>query len=166
MTAEIREYYVYQFKYKGEILYVGSGKKDRINHVLSGTSNSKYLNQFTLFGYDEELAIVEKVKTRLTQEKSLELEYKLIREIRPIFNLLGVRNHSRHEADLYIEQHRFSHIFRTLEWKESKTLEQRYQDEMKRVNEYSEILEVRIKELLEINKKLEDRLNTPLYRHL
>lgn len=166
MNIESKEYYVYQMSYKGEILYIGSGKKDRIDHVLSGVSNNKYLNQFVIFGYDENLVKVEKIKTRLTQEKSLALEYDLIASIRPIFNRLGVCEYSSSKAELYIEQHRFSHIFRTLEWKETKTLEQRYQDEMKRVNEYSEGLEVRIKELLEINKKLEDKLNTPLYRYL
>lgn len=85
MNKEL-DHYVYVLEYKGKPIYIGSGRKSRINHVFSGCSHNKYLNEW-FFYHDKELASLRKVREHLSKDESIGHEFSLILEYRPILNI-------------------------------------------------------------------------------
>lgn len=85
------KYYVYVARYRGIIVYVGHGCGDRINHVSSGTSSSRQLNElyFRKVHLNDEPVICEKVNTNLTKQKAIKIEEALIRKHNPLCNTSG-----------------------------------------------------------------------------
>jgi len=81
-----QDHYVYILEYEGRCLYIGSGRKSRINHVLSGISHNKYLNEFSFY-CDREKATIYKFAENLTKEESLKIELEEIRRRRPYLNI-------------------------------------------------------------------------------
>ena len=86
---ELKDYYVYQLNYRGAPLYVGYGRGDRINHVLSGVSHNKALNTFVAFGFNEKEISLEKVLSNLTDKQARNIESALIDNLKPLFNIKG-----------------------------------------------------------------------------
>ena len=86
-------YYVYQVTLKGEVVYVGKGKGNRADHVLSGKSHNYNLNKLyfehLLLGAD--LPVVEKVKYFSNEESALGFEAYMIRELLPIYIIFRVK---------------------------------------------------------------------------
>lgn len=85
----MNDYYVYVLKYRNKTLYVGYGKGDRINHVLSGTSHNKALNTFVAFGFDNKEICLEKALSNLTDKQAKNIERSLIDNLMPLFNIHG-----------------------------------------------------------------------------
>lgn len=85
------KYYVYVVKYRGIIVYIGHGCGDRINHVSSGTSSSRQLNElyFRKVHLNDEPVTCEKVNTNLTKQKAMKIEESLIRKHNPLCNTFG-----------------------------------------------------------------------------
>lgn len=83
---------VYIVRYKGEVLYIGEGKKGRSEHVHSGVSNIYTLNKLHFSGevFDMEVISCD------CKEQSKELEKKLIKSLRPLYNT----EHSKTEYEL------------------------------------------------------------------
>lgn len=77
-------YYVYTARDSdNNIVYVGSGKGNRINHVNSGCSHSKLINSH-VHTYGE--LTTEKVACSLSKNTALELEQDYINRYAPKFN--------------------------------------------------------------------------------
>lgn len=140
-------HYVYKLTYKDQVLYIGSGKNDRIKHVLSGSSNNSFLNMFSIFGFDEKEITLKKVKRGMTQDQSLIYELELIRKHSPIFNVKSNDEHQYAETMHYLEQHKFNRMFYCLGWEESQPYIKQHTDEIS-------LLKQRIGKLEEQNKAL------------
>lgn len=91
MSVETEQHYVYIVTLKDEIVYVGKGQGRRINHVLSGSSHNKYINEAyyrsTLLG--EPSMEVEIDSYFYSSEDALKCEAALIRKHKPPFNVVG-----------------------------------------------------------------------------
>ena len=91
MVNDTEQYYVYIVTLVDEIVYVGKGQGRRFNHVLSGKSHNKYINEAyyrsTLLG--EPMMEVEIGQWFSSSEDALKHEAGLIREHRPVFNVAG-----------------------------------------------------------------------------
>lgn len=105
----MNDYYVYVLKYRNKNLYVGYGKGDRINHVLSGTSHNKALNTFVAFGFDKKEIFLEKVLSNLTDKQAKNIERSLIDNLMPIFNIHGGNSSALKVAE-YLFIHRYFQI--------------------------------------------------------
>lgn len=78
------EYYVYVAKdADGKVVYVGSGKGARIEHVTSGHSHNSSLNKHVL---DGNILVVEKVSDCMSKQDSLEEEQRLQDLHKPKYN--------------------------------------------------------------------------------
>lgn len=86
IQAEHQDHYVYVLEYEGKCLYVGSGRKSRINHVLSGASHNKYLNEF-YFYCDKEKLNLSKIAENLSKTDSLKIEMNEIMLRSPYLNI-------------------------------------------------------------------------------
>lgn len=151
-------YYVYKLTYKEQVLYIGSGKNDRIKHVLSGSSNNSFLNMFSIFGYDEKEITLKKVKRGMTQDQSLIYELELIRKHSPIFNVKSNDDHHYAETMYYLEQHKFNRMFYCLGWKESQPYIKQHTDEISLLKQRIDKLEEQNKALINTCSRLEKEL--------
>ena len=83
------EYYVYQVTLGDEVVYIGKGKGERYNHVLSGKSHNYNLNKLyfehLLLGAD--LPVVDLVGHFYNSEDALKYETYLIRDLLPTYNI-------------------------------------------------------------------------------
>lgn len=92
-------YVVYQVTYtnqetkKEEIVYIGSGTRERSKHPLSGKSSSKELNE--LFFLEPNSLSVLILRENLSKEESLELEKGYIEAIPPRFNIIHNPNRKK-----------------------------------------------------------------------
>jgi len=73
---------VYIARYKGDVLYIGEGKRGRSEHVKSGISNIYTLNKLHFSG---EVVDVEVIPCE-TKEQSKRLEKELIQYLQPLYN--------------------------------------------------------------------------------
>jgi len=85
----MKKFYVYKVYHEGRIIYVGKGSGARGDHVLSGCSKNKILNEYyfrhTLLGE----ALPTLVKEYVAGESSaLKLEHELIYVHKPVGNTL------------------------------------------------------------------------------
>lgn len=78
-------HYVYIAQHDGKPYYIGSGKKDRYKHCLSGTSHSFLLNQHFFCSADKLEVVI--YQEGMTEEDALALEYRLILEHNPPYNV-------------------------------------------------------------------------------
>ena len=78
--------YVYLAHSSGELVYVGRGSGNRYRHVFSGRSSSHQLNCLYHDGKPAEVSFHSK---SLTYSESVELETKLILELKPKYNIVG-----------------------------------------------------------------------------
>lgn len=79
-------YIVYEVKYKDELVYIGSGKTGREQHVLSGKSNNVNLNR--LYFADPENVTILVIRENLTKEEAIESERDFIMAAEPKFNTI------------------------------------------------------------------------------
>lgn len=82
------KYEVYVCKNESEVLYIGQGKIGRHKHCTSGTSHNKELNRYYFLNGGK--MFVDIVATQLNKTESLEMEAKLIKDMKPRFNVVGV----------------------------------------------------------------------------
>lgn len=73
---KMNHYYVYVCRYKGVVVYVGKGSKERLNHCTSGKSSSKELNVLVASGAE---VFVEKIAENLTEDMAMYLESSYIK---------------------------------------------------------------------------------------
>lgn len=76
-------HYVYMAFDGEQLVYVGSGKGDRCNHVTSGISHNKELNRMHFSGKE---LFVYKAFERITQAEALRLESVIIKLMNPSAN--------------------------------------------------------------------------------
>ena len=81
----MKEVYVAYGK-DNEVLYVGQGNTGRYKHCLSGTSHNRDLNRYYFRNGEDGSIRVEVLHTNLTQDESIEIEMKLINQLKPLFN--------------------------------------------------------------------------------
>jgi hypothetical protein len=81
------ENYVYVAYHGTEIVYVGSGKGNRCEHVTSGASHNRELNRYY---FDDVHLHVQLFATGLSREKALKMETALIKLISPRCNTRDV----------------------------------------------------------------------------
>lgn len=90
IVSNEEDYYVYKVLLKGEVIYVGKGKGRRSRHVLSGKSHNFKLNEYyfrhTLL--DEPCPVVKKVKFFKEEDKALQYETYLIKDLLPDCNIM------------------------------------------------------------------------------
>lgn len=102
----MNDYYVYVLKYRNKTIYVGYGKGDRINHVLSGTSHNKALNTFVAFGFDNKDTDLNKIICGLTEKQARNIESALIDNLKPLFNIKGGNSSALKVAEyLFVHKH-------------------------------------------------------------
>ncbi len=86
-----KEFYVYEVRLKGELVYVGKGTGRRFNHVLSGRSHNRHINETyfksTLLG--EPPLEVDIIKWFDCSDEALAYESDLINTHKPDFNIRG-----------------------------------------------------------------------------
>lgn len=68
-----RDYYVYACEVNGNLVYIGKGKDNRLDHCTSGISSCKELNE-DLFRYGKYKFNVFKVVDGLTEEQAFAME--------------------------------------------------------------------------------------------
>ncbi len=85
------KFYVYTVLLDGAVIYVGKGTGKRSDHVLSGKSSNRLLNEFfyrhKLLG--ESLPVVTIVSRHSKESLALKKEDMLIKEFNPICNVAG-----------------------------------------------------------------------------
>lgn len=85
-VLNLKNYYVYVCKNGDEILYIGCGYGNRLNHCTSGRSHVVGLNEL-VFKHGKECLVVYKIKKGLTKEQALKLEGDLILKLHPKLNV-------------------------------------------------------------------------------
>lgn len=80
----MEDYIVYEVAYNGKIVYIGSGRRGRQEHVKSGASHSPDLNR--LFFTDPDNIHVTIIRENLTKDESLEMEKGFIQATEPMYN--------------------------------------------------------------------------------
>ena len=98
------KYEVYAAEYKGDVMYVGSGKKDRHKHLTSGTSHVYLANKHH---FDNKLLAVSIIFTTDSKEESLEVEKAYIRDLKPAWNEKNTTNKNKHKKvdnKFFVEQ--------------------------------------------------------------
>jgi len=88
------DYYVYEVYYCGILAYIGQGQGDRLDHVHSGRSHNKLLNEVyyrnQIFGEPKvEVQIRKRYRTR---KEALSAEKHWIGRLKPLFNYTHSRN--------------------------------------------------------------------------
>lgn len=99
------EYYVYVLKYGKDVLYIGYGCGDRVNHVLSGVSHNKALNTFVALGYDPSKLTIIKLMEDIGRDLAQIVEYRLLQVINPLFNI-NVSNSTPLKVAEYLYEHK------------------------------------------------------------
>ena len=90
------DYIVYEVHYKGRVVYIGSGKRGREAHAISGKSHSYDLNK--IFFTEPDTLNVVIIREDLTKEESLLMEKEYIQATEPIYNkALTSRNRKVHK---------------------------------------------------------------------
>jgi hypothetical protein len=89
MSKDTKNYIVYVVRFEDEIVYIGSGIKDRHNHCISGTSHVYDLNRLHFEG---KVVDVKVIKTNITKQESLVAEKELILLHRPKFNKVYLKD--------------------------------------------------------------------------
>ena len=89
MSKDLKNYIVYVVRFEDEIVYIGSGIKDRQNHCTSGTSHVYDLNRLHFEG---KVVDVQVVRGNITKQESLVIEKELILLHRPAFNKVYLRD--------------------------------------------------------------------------
>lgn len=84
MLKDARDYYVYAAKHDGRVLYIGSGRLSRIDHVNSGRSHNREINRHF---FTHGAMVVEKLHTELTRAESLRREVLAIDLLDPPYNV-------------------------------------------------------------------------------
>lgn len=95
---------VYVADYKGEVMYVGSGKKGRHKHLTSGCSHVYLANKHH---FDNKLLAVNIIFTTDSKEESLEVEKAHIIDLKPLWNEKNTTNKNRHKKidnKFFVEQ--------------------------------------------------------------
>lgn len=87
------DYIVYEVRYNGIPIYIGSGKVGREEHVRSGCSHNSDLNK--LFFTDPDNIVVTVIRDNLTKEESLQSEKEFIEAYEPQFNVVYTQRHSK-----------------------------------------------------------------------
>lgn len=83
------KYYVYEVTFEGETIYVGKGQGSRVNHVLSGKSHNRRLNEY-VFRHEllsESLPSVHIVQYFSEESLAFKFEEYLIRDKLPECNI-------------------------------------------------------------------------------
>ena len=94
---------VYIATVKNKIVYIGSGKLNRHQHITSGVSHVYMLNKITFTAPNTIKVMV--LHSNLTKERSLELEMTLIEEYQPAFNSIHTKSlNNRYEQQYYYEE--------------------------------------------------------------
>lgn len=103
MVNGTEQYYVYIVTLVDEIVYIGKGQGSRVNHVLSGKSHNKFINEAyyrsTLLG--EPMMEVEISQWFSKEKAALSYENRLIKENKPKFNVAGNILHK--DSQLYLK---------------------------------------------------------------
>jgi len=89
MSRDLKNYIVYVVRFENEIVYIGSGIKDRYNHCTSGTSHVYELNRLHFEG---KIVDVQVLKRNLTKQESMVIEKELILYHRPKFNKVYLKD--------------------------------------------------------------------------
>ena len=89
-------YETYTCKYKGDVVYIGQGRKGRHKHCNSGTSHVYELNKIHFLEGEDALQ-VEVVKTNPSEKLSKEFEKGMIQKYRPKFNKVYLNNKDRED---------------------------------------------------------------------
>lgn len=93
---------VYIATIKNKIVYIGSGKLNRHQHITSGVSHVYMLNKITFTAPNTIKVMV--LHSNLTKERSLELEMSLIEEYQPAFNSIGTKSlNNKYEQQYYYD---------------------------------------------------------------
>lgn len=90
---ELDDYIIYEVRYKGIPIYIGSGKPDRYLHVKSGKSHNPELNK--LFFSDPDNLLVQIIRDGLTKQESLDSEKDFIQAIQPRLNIVHTRRNKK-----------------------------------------------------------------------
>lgn len=83
------DYLVYMGISDGNVKYVGSGRRGRENHLVSGCSHLYEANFYIINGYDLRVKVF---RGGLDKDTSLALEGYLIGHLRPCWNIMGMEN--------------------------------------------------------------------------
>ena len=81
-----KDYYVYAARIKGEVIYVGMGRLDRLDHVTSGASHNADINK--LHFLHGGINVIKEIE-HLTEAEALKEEARLINMYIPICNKQG-----------------------------------------------------------------------------
>ena len=87
----ILTYIVYEVRYDGVPVYIGSGLEDRYEHAKSGKSHSVELNKLFFTEPDKMSVVI--LREDLTKEESLALEKEFIEAYEPKFNIVHTKRH-------------------------------------------------------------------------
>lgn len=147
-------FYVYQLKYYDDVLYIGCGFGNRLDHLLSCTSHNSYLNRFASLGYIEEHISITKLQENIPDKKeALKIESKFIKELKPLFNKTKEHDYyeyfagKSHKVEYYLEQHKFNRMFDVLKWGKSAPYIDSFKEQIKK-------LEDRLSEVIDQNDRL------------
>jgi hypothetical protein len=107
-----REYYVYACVVLSQLVYIGKGKGNRLDHCTSGTSHVYELNR-DFFRYGKEAFNVFKVVVYMTEEDALEMEKAAITWYGAECNLYNkiYSNSPEHDCNLELARD-FEHFYR------------------------------------------------------
>ena len=94
----MEEYIVYEVTYKNKPVYIGSGKRERVEHAKSGKSHCVELNK--LFFEDNANIDVLILRENLTKQESLELEKEYIQATEPKFNKIHTNRYRKIKRQL------------------------------------------------------------------
>lgn len=95
MTEDV--YIIYEVRYKGIPVYIGSGLPDRYLHVKSGKSHNAELNK--LFFTDPDNIVVQVLREGLSKEESLKTEQEYIEAYEPQYNIVFTKRHKQAIVD-------------------------------------------------------------------
>ena len=156
-------YYIYQLTYRNIVLYIGSGCKDRIDHVMSCSSHNQYLNRFFALGYVSDDITLEKTHQNLSKQDSLDMERELIKNKQPLFNTVYTDNFGaihKKRVEYYLGQHQFNRMFDVLKWGKSQDYIDIYKNQIEMLNEYTAKLEDENMRLKSIIKNIDSTTRT------
>lgn len=82
------KFYVYRVLHKDEVIYVGKGRGNRYQHVLSGASHNKYLNELYYKCKSESTPLPEVIlECCESEQESVDREHHLIYTLKPRYNI-------------------------------------------------------------------------------
>lgn len=86
-------YIIYEVLHNRRCVYIGSGKRDRYKHAMSGKSNNVELNR--LYFTDPDNVVVNIIRENLTKQESLDMEKEYIQATEPKFNKTHTNRHRK-----------------------------------------------------------------------